>query len=100
MNENSQTRTPSKNVENLVLAGVLIALGTALSFVKVFDLPWVMFGAGMPQDQGWLTGTYMYDQTFNRGNVDYGSTIAILIVVLGVVFSSIANRVFKPRDDI
>ena len=51
-------------------------------------------------DQGWLTGTYMYDQTFNQGNVDYGSTIAILIVVLGVVFSSIANRVFKPRDDI
>nr|WP_290461484.1 energy-coupled thiamine transporter ThiT [Acutalibacter muris] len=40
MNENSQTRTPSKNVENLVLAGVLIALGTALSFVKVFDLPY------------------------------------------------------------
>ena len=59
-----------------------------------------MFGAGMPLNRGWLTGTYMYDQTFNRGNVDYGSTIAILIVVLGVVFSSIANRVFKPRDDI
>ena len=38
MNENSQTRT--KNVRNLVLAGVLIALGTALSFVKVFDLPY------------------------------------------------------------
>ena len=39
---------------------------------------------GMPQDQGWLIGTYMYDQTFNRGNVDYGSAIAMLIVVLGV----------------
>ena len=42
----------------------------------------------------------MYDQTFNRGNVDYGSTIAIMIVVLGVLFSNIANRVFKPRNDI
>lgn len=40
MNETNQTRTRSKNVENLVLAGVLIALGTALSFVKVFDLPY------------------------------------------------------------
>ena len=38
----------------------------------------------MPQDQGWLIGTYMYDETFNRGNVDYGSAIAMLIVVLGV----------------
>lgn len=40
MNETNQTGTRSKNVENLVLAGVLIALGTALSFVKVFDLPY------------------------------------------------------------
>ena len=54
----------------------------------------------MPGDKGWLTGTYMYDQTFNRGNVDYGSAIAILIVVLGVVLSNVANRVFNPRDDI
>ena len=58
-----------------------------------------MFGAGMPENQGWLTGTYMYHQTFNRGNVDYGSTIAMLIVVLGVVLSNVANRVFKSRDD-
>lgn len=68
--------------------------------LKVFDLPWVMFGAGMPENQGWLTGTYMYHQTFNRGNVDYGSTIAMLIVVLGVVLSNVANRVFKSRDDV
>ena len=84
-------------LRNVLCTCLVLAITGAL---KVFDLPWVMFGAGMPQDQGWLTGTYMYDQTFNRGNVDYGSTIAILIVVLGVVFSSIANRVFKPRDDI
>lgn len=67
--------------------------------LKVFDLPWVMFGAGMPENQGWLTGTYMYDQTFNKMNVDYGSTIAVLIVVLGMVLSNIANRVFKPTED-
>ena len=84
-------------LRNVLCTCLVLAITGAL---KVFDLPWVMFGAGMPQDQGWLTGTYMYDQTFNRGNVDYGSTIAILIVVLGVLFSNIANRVFKPRDDI
>ena len=42
----------------------------------------------------------MYDQTFNRMNVDYGSTIAVLIVVLGVVLSNIANRVFRQSDDV
>ena len=84
-------------LRNVLCTCLVLAITGAL---KVFDLPWVMFGAGMPQDQGWLTGTYMYDQTFNRGNVDYGSTIAIMIVVLGVLFSNIANRVFKPRNDI
>ena len=78
-------------------AALVLAITGAL---KVFDLPWVMFGAGMPENQGWLTGTYMYDQTFNRMNVDYGSTIAVLIVVLGVVLSNVANRVFKPSDDL
>ena len=41
----------------------------------------------------------MYDQTFNKMNVDYGSTIAVLIVVLGVILSNVANRVFKPAED-
>ena len=84
-------------LRNVLCTCLVLAITGAL---KVFDLPWVMFGAGMPQDQGWLTGTYMYDQTFNRGNVDYGSTIAILIVALGVALSNVANRVFKPRHDI
>lgn len=84
-------------LRNVLCTCLVLAITGAL---KVFDLPWVMFGAGMPQNQGWLTGTYMYDQTFNRGNVDYGSTIAIMIVVLGVVLSNVANRVFKPRNDI
>jgi len=84
-------------LRNVLCTCLVLAITGAL---KVFDLPWVMFGAGMPENQGWLTGTYMYHQTFNRGNVDYGSTIAMLIVVLGVVLSNVANRVFKPRDDI
>ena len=84
-------------LRNVLCTCLVLAITGAL---KVFDLPWVMFGAGMPQERGWLTGTYMYHQTFNRGNVDYGSAIAMLIVVLGVVLSNVANRVFKPRDDL
>lgn len=66
--------------------------------LKVFDLPWVMMGQGMPMDKSWLLGTYMYKTTFIAGDVDYGSTIAVLIVVLGVVISQIANRIFKEKD--
>lgn len=83
-------------LRNVLCTCLVLAVTGAL---KVFDLPWVMFGAGMPNNQGWLTGTYMYDQTFNKMNVDYGSTIAVLIVVLGVILSNVANRVFKPAED-
>jgi raffinose/stachyose/melibiose transport system permease protein len=49
-------------------------------------------------DQSWLTGTYMYNQAFIRGDVDYSSAIAVVIVVLGVVFAQVANKVFKQKD--
>lgn len=84
-------------LRNVLCSCMVLAVTGAL---KVFDLPWVMFGAGMPENQGWLTGTYMYDQTFNKMNVDYGSTIAVLIVVLGVVLSGISNRLFRTSDDL
>lgn len=84
-------------LRNVLCTCLVLAITGAL---KVFDLPWVMFGAGMPENQGWLTGTYMYDQTFNKMNVDYGSTIAVLIVVLGIVLSNVANRVFRPSEDL
>lgn len=82
-------------LRNVLITCLVLAVTGAL---KVFDLPWVMFGSGMPMDKSWLTGTYMYHQTFNRGDVDYGSTIALVIVVLGIVFSNVVNRVFKPKD--
>lgn len=83
-------------LKNVLFTCLILAITGSL---KVFDLPWVMFGAGMPENQGWLTGTYMYDQTFNKMNVDYGSTIAVLIVVLGVLMSTLANKIFKRSDE-
>ncbi|MEG1476469.1 MAG: sugar ABC transporter permease [Oscillospiraceae bacterium] len=82
-------------LHNTLCTCLTLAITGAL---KVFDLPWVMMGQGMPLDKSWLLGTYMYHQTFNVGDVDYGSTLAIFIVVLGVAISQIANAVFKEKD--
>ena len=84
-------------LRNVLITCLILAITGSL---KVFDLPWVMFGAGIPENMGWLTGTYMYDQTFNKMNVDYGSTIAVLIVVLGVILSNVSNRVFRRSEDL
>lgn len=82
-------------LRNVLCTCFILAVTGAL---KVFDLPWVMFPRGMPVDSTWLTGTYMYYQTFNAKNVDYGSAIAVVIVILGIVLSQVANRVFKEKE--
>ena len=74
--------------------GVLAVTGA----LKVFDLPWIMFPKGMPSNSTWLTGTYMYYHAFESHNVDYSSTISILIVVLGVVTAKIVNTIFREKD--
>jgi raffinose/stachyose/melibiose transport system permease protein len=67
--------------------------------LKVFDLPWTMFPKGMPLKSTFLTGTYMYYQTMEAKNVDYGATLAVLIVVLGVILSRVTRLVFKESED-
>lgn len=82
-------------LRNVVCTCIILAVTGAL---KVFDLPWIMFPKGMPVNSTFLTGTYMYYQTFNTRDVDYGSAIAVVIVVLGIILSKVANRVFKEKD--
>jgi len=82
-------------LHNTICVCLTLAITGAL---KVFDLPWVMFPSGMPMDVTWLTGTYMYQQAWKLGDVDYSATIAIIIVLLGVVLSQIANRIFKEKE--
>ncbi len=70
--------------ETGIFTSVTLAVTGAL---KVFDLPWVMVPNGAPQGLTHFLGTYMYQQTFGLNNYDYGSTLAVLIVVLGIVVS-------------
>ena len=82
-------------LHNVMCTCVVLGVTGAL---KVFDLPWTMFPKGIPLGETWLTGTYMYYQTFNTKNVDYSSAIAVLIVVLGIVTATVVNTIFKEKD--
>ncbi|MBD5455622.1 MAG: sugar ABC transporter permease [Lachnospiraceae bacterium] len=82
-------------LHNVICTCVVLAVTGAL---KVFDLPWTMFPKGMPLKSTFLTGTYMYYQTMNASDVDYASTLAILLVVLGVVVSKVVNLIFREKD--
>ena len=82
-------------LHNVLCTCIVLAVTGAL---KVFDLPWTMFPKGMPMKSTFLTGTYMYYQTMEAKNVDYGSALALLIVVLGIVLSKTVNAIFKEKD--
>ena len=40
----------------------------------------------------------MYYQTMEAKDVDYGSAIAVAIVVLGIITSKVVNKVFKEVE--
>lgn len=82
-------------LHNVLCTCVVLAVTGAL---KVFDLPWTMFPKGMPMKTTFLTGTYMYYQTMEAKNVDYGATLAVMLVILGVVTSKVVNMIFKEKD--
>ncbi len=67
--------------------------------LKVFDLPWVMVPNGAPQGLTHFLGTYMYQQTFGLNNYDYGSTLAVLIVILGILVSKGIGFLTEDKDE-
>lgn len=76
---------------------VVLAVTGAL---KVFDLPWVLVPNGAPQGLTHFLGTYMYQSTFGMNNYDYGSALAVLIVILGIAVSRGINIVIKPENQV
>lgn len=67
--------------------------------LKVFDLPWVMVPNGAPQGSTHFLGTYMYQQTFGLNNYDYGSTLAVLIVLLGILVSRGVGFLTEDKEE-
>lgn len=68
--------------------------------LKIFDLPNVLVKGGAPNGVTHFLGTYMYEQAFAVSNYDYGSTIAIVIVVFGIVVSKVTNMLVKPDENL
>jgi len=84
-------------IRGVMCTCVTLAVTGAL---KVFDLPWVIVPKGAPQGVTHFLGTYMYEQTFSISNIDYGSTIAFVIVILGVIVSKIVSTLMKPDKNL
>ncbi|MCX7711671.1 MAG: sugar ABC transporter permease [Clostridia bacterium] len=74
-------------VIGLVIAGSL----------KVFDVVFVMTGGG-PLDSSQLLSTWLYQQSFVFNNQGYGSTIAVAIIVLGLLIYVLSSKLTQRES--
>lgn len=81
----------------LIMSDIKVVITLAITgTLKVFEFIFVLTRG---QNDTEVLGTYMYKKALVDQNFGYGSTIAIYIVVFGVLLSLLANRLLK-RDEI
>ncbi|XID92649.1 carbohydrate ABC transporter permease [Paenibacillaceae bacterium WGS1546] len=80
----------------LILSDLKVVITLAITgTMKVFDFVWVISRAQNNTD---VLGTYMYKKAIVDQNFGYGSTVAIYMVVLGVLIAVLANRLLKREE--
>lgn len=84
-------------LKGVINSSLILAITGAL---KVFDLPWVIAERGAPVGKTYMLGTYQYNVVFNAARPGYGSAIAVLIVVLGIVISMTVNTLLGEEDEV
>lgn len=82
-------------VSDVLVTCVTLAVTGA---IKVFDLPSVIARNGAPNGLTHFLGTYMHNQAFVSQNVDYGSTISVIIVLMGVVVAQVLNKLLSRNS--
>ncbi|WP_459953804.1 carbohydrate ABC transporter permease [Paenibacillus pini] len=80
----------------LILSDIKVVITLAITgTLKVFEFVWVISRAQNNTD---VLGTYIYKKALVDQNFGYGSTIAIYMVVLGVILALLANRLLKSDE--
>ncbi|KKC49320.1 MULTISPECIES: carbohydrate ABC transporter permease [unclassified Paenibacillus] len=80
----------------LILSDIKVVMILAITgTLKIFDFVFILTRGGNGTE---LLGTYMYKKALVDQNFGYGSTIAIYIVIFGVILSLITNRLLKREE--
>jgi raffinose/stachyose/melibiose transport system permease protein len=88
---------------SVILPGMRSAVQLSLFFsiigsFQLFDIVWAM-GKGDPVNAAETIVTYMYKMGLQRFDIGYGSTIAVCIFLICLVFSILYQRVFAREVD-
>jgi len=70
---------------------LMVATVTLLGGFAVFDIIFIMTGGG-PAGATEVLGTYAYSSAFQLNRISYGTTLALLIMVISIPFAIALNR--------
>lgn len=80
----------------LILSDIKVVITLAITgSMKIFEFVWVITSG---QNGTEVLGTYMYKKAMVDQNFGYGSTVAIFMVVFGVLLALLANRLLKSEE--
>lgn len=65
---------------------------------KVFDMVYIITEGG-PMNSSELLSTYMYNMAFRRYNGGYASSIAVLMIVIGVALTLVLRKILEPKEN-
>ncbi|MET7760825.1 sugar ABC transporter permease [Streptomyces sp. NPDC005393] len=75
--------------------GTNLMLNT-LQTLSVFGLIWAMTRGG-PGNRSQTLPVFMYDQAFNKSLIGYGTAVALLLLLVGAVFSVVHLRLMREE---
>ncbi|MEU1792488.1 sugar ABC transporter permease [Streptomyces sparsogenes] len=75
--------------------GTNLMLNT-LQTLSVFGLIWAMTRGG-PGNRSQTLPVFMYDQAFNKSLIGYGTAVALLLLLVGAVFSVVYLRLMREE---
>lgn len=76
--------------------GTNLMLNT-LQTLSVFGLIWVMTRGG-PGNRSQTLPLFMYEQAFQKSMIGYGTAVALLLLVVGSLFSLVYMRLLRTED--
>lgn len=84
----------------LILGDLKVCLILAITgALKIFELVYIITLGG-PAHSSEILGTYMYQKAFADGAIGYGATLAVLIVVIGLVMAFLTNKFLTNKDEV
>ncbi|MEA3317323.1 MAG: sugar ABC transporter permease [Bacteroidota bacterium] len=84
----------------IIMGDIKVALILAITgTLKVFDFVFIITNGG-PLNSSEVFGNYLYKMTFRDYQFGYGSAIAIVIIILGLVLTFLTNTFLKSEDDL